>query len=414
MRVACSCAGEGLGHAARLVVMGPRLAAHHEVRYYVPQTVRPFLERKLPGFSCRIIPGLTFAKRRDRVDLARTVLENLPLLFRFPLIVRRLARWLKRDGIQAVISDFDPFLAWAGWSLGLPVFQYNHPGIVSDCMTWEPVSWAHALAAKFLEGPWTKRAHISFYQSTIGPLYRASLFRHPVSQGQHFVVNLTKESYRRPLLSYLQLNHPELDIRVFPDPASDFEQSLASCQAVISSAGHQMIAESLALGKPILALPQRGQWEQVLNARRLEATGRGMASCFRDLGRDFPRFLARLDAMAAADTPLPAGYRINDGTQRLTDRILAFLDGLTKATPEPHHGLMPMHQGVPHVAFVSSFGQTSLPPADPETGKPWVSCPVKPTGPAAPDHQRHLALASLVHRAGAGPHGNRSAGMGAV
>jgi UDP:flavonoid glycosyltransferase YjiC (YdhE family) len=376
MRIAYSCAGEGFGHAARLVVMGPRLAARHEILYCVPEEVRPFLERKMPGFTARAIPCLAFAKRRDRIELFRTVRDNLPRLLRFPFTVRRLAAWLRAAGVQAVVSDFDPFLAWAGRAAGLPVFQFNHPGIVADCMGWHPLSWIQALAAKFLEGPWTERAHISFYKSPIGPLFRPAIFRHPVSQGGHILVNLTKESYRRPVLGLLRGRHPGLEIRVFPDPAADFEASLASCRAVISSAGHQMIAEALALGKPVLALPQRGQWEQTLNARMLAATGRGMASSLGRLEADLPRFLAGLEAMAAWRNPLPAGFTVDDGTERLERRIVAFLARLTKTSPSPdplcavhyYHELAENGGGLSHVVALSPFNQAGQPGPEPKTG----------------------------------------------
>jgi UDP:flavonoid glycosyltransferase YjiC (YdhE family) len=376
MRIAYSCAGEGLGHAARMVVMGPRLAARYQVLFCVPEEVRPFLERKLPGFAARTIPCLAFAKRRDRIDLFRTVRDNLPQLLRFPFTIRRLAAWLRTAGVQAVVSDFDPFLAWAGRAAGLPVFQFNHPGIVADCMGWHPLSWIQALAAKFLEGPWTERAHISFYKSSIGPLFRPAIFRHPVSQGGHILVNLTKESYRRPVLGLLRARHPNLDIRIFPDPGADFEACLASCRAVVTTAGHQMIAEALALGKPVLALPQRGQWEQALNARMLAATGRGMASSLRRLEADLPRFLDRLDSMAASRNPLPAGFTVSDGSRRLERRIGTFLERLTETKPSPdpldamlyYHELAENGGGLSHVVAISPFHQTGRPGPEPKIG----------------------------------------------
>ncbi len=326
MRIAYSCAGEGLGHAARLLVIAPELEKRHDIRFFVPETIRIFLERRRPGFEAQTIPGLAFAKRRDRIALVATLWHNLPSILLFPVTVGRLARQLRRQGYQAVISDFEPHLAWAGWLARLPVFQANHPGIVSDCMTLNPVSWIQALAAKFLEGPWTRRAHISFYQGDVGPLFRPSLFRHQRQNGTYLVLNLSKDSYRRPILHFLRQQHPGLDIRVFPDPQSDFEAALAGCGAVVSSAGHQMVAEALVLGKPILVIPQQGQWEQLLNARMLTRSGRGMSTSFNQLSRDFPLFLRQLHRFQQAfGEALPPGFHLEDGTNNLCSRIERFL-----------------------------------------------------------------------------------------
>ena len=45
-----------------------------------------------------------------------------------------------------------------------------------------------------------------------------------------------------------------------------FLEDLASCKAVIATAGFTLMTESFYLRKPYLALPMRGQFEQELNA----------------------------------------------------------------------------------------------------------------------------------------------------
>jgi uncharacterized protein (TIGR00661 family) len=63
---------------------------------------------------------------------------------------------------------------------------------------------------------------------------------------------------------------------LFKPPSRDgFLHDLASCKAVIATAGFTLITESLHLGKPVLALPMARQFEQELNALLLEQLGYG-------------------------------------------------------------------------------------------------------------------------------------------
>lgn len=81
-----------------------------------------------------------------------------------------------------------------------------------------------------------------------------------------------KKSLAEELLPILKL-FPQNKLRFFPNSEHDFITSLASCRGVISSAGHQLISECLHLQKPMLVIPESGQYEQQLNAEMLEKTG---------------------------------------------------------------------------------------------------------------------------------------------
>ena len=61
-----------------------------------------------------------------------------------------------------------------------------------------------------------------------------------------------------------------------PFSTTEFAEQLASARAVIATAGFTLISEALYLGKPYLAFPMQGQYEQHLNAHMLEAQGYGV------------------------------------------------------------------------------------------------------------------------------------------
>ena len=57
-----------------------------------------------------------------------------------------------------------------------------------------------------------------------------------------------------------------------------FAQDLASARAVVTNGGLSLIHEAIYLGKPILSVPVRHQFEQEMNARYLEEYGYGLAA----------------------------------------------------------------------------------------------------------------------------------------
>lgn len=288
MKIAYSCAGEGLGHAARMVCLGPLLEQTFEVIYYVPSSVRAYVEGRLPGRVFRPLPWFDFEKKGDRVLYWATFLRSLRRSASMVADVLALARDLASEGIDAVVSDYDPYLAWAARVNGLRTVQFNHPGIVGRRLTFDPRCWAAALVGFLMEGPWHKRLHVSFYLGDIGPLIRPELLARPRSRKGPWVLHL-KPEYRAPVLAALE-RAGITDYELFPRKGGDFDGALARARGVISSAGHQIISEALVLGKPILVLPQTGQYEQALNAKMLTRAGRGMRSSLLTIDNDLLRF----------------------------------------------------------------------------------------------------------------------------
>ncbi len=320
MRIAYSCAGEGLGHAIRTSVIGPLLEGRHKLVYFAPEPVKDFLESKMGKRHFEDIPHFAFEKRGEKVLILATVFRALPSIAKFSCDIVRYAKRLKELKIDAVISDFEPILPRAARALGIPVFQLNHPGIVQRVARHHPFAWLNSFASRILEGPWHERAHISFYGGDVGPILRREIFRYPLSDEGFVLLNL-KACYRPALLPIL--DRAGVAYKLFPNRHEDFEKALAGCSCVLSSAGHQIIVESLALNKPILVIPQRGQWEQCLNAKMVGATGKGMSTSLKRLESDLPLFLDRLGAYRA--NVLSSRFDVSDNSLKIASRIEKFL-----------------------------------------------------------------------------------------
>lgn len=330
MRIAYSCAGEGFGHAGRMVALYDDLQQDHEVLLYVPEPVSTFVSSRLPGVVQRRIPCFTFVKNKNRVEYVRTVFHSLRQALHFFPDIKRLSRQLRKDRIQAVVSDFEPYLPWAARLAGIPVIQMNHPGIVRHYINLDPRSWIAALVATLMEGPWDRRILVSFFGGDIGPVLRRSLLFKPVQNEGFIAVNLKVESRKKilPLLDAI----PGLNYRLYPAPGADFDEGLRNCGAVITNGGHQTLSEALVLGKPVLAIPQRGQAEQELNARMLQKSGRGlMVYDLRDLPKTLSRFMDQLESLSRPAI-IPVGFRFKDNRKELIKKLNSILVGFEATT----------------------------------------------------------------------------------
>jgi uncharacterized protein (TIGR00661 family) len=74
------------------------------------------------------------------------------------------------------------------------------------------------------------------------------------------------------------------NITFFPVSKQLFNQSFIDCHGVITGAGFETPAEALYLGKKILAIPTRGQYEQQCNAAALEQMG---VTCIKKIDSSF-------------------------------------------------------------------------------------------------------------------------------
>ena len=101
---------------------------------------------------------------------------------------------------------------------------------------------------------------------------------------------------------------------------------MASCKAVMATAGFTLITESLHLKKPYLALPMTGQFEQAINAVFLEKLGCGVNMDRIDKA-GIQDFLSRLPELETEAAKIP-----DFDNQPLLDKIDALLaNGAQKA-----------------------------------------------------------------------------------
>lgn len=133
------------------------------------------------------------------------------------------------------------------------------------------------------------------------PLLRPGLKDLPVSDGGYLLAYALNPGYGASLARWHR-RHPGVRVHCYLDGGSaalpeapedgfvahelseqGFLRHLAGCRAYVGSAGFESICEAFYLGKPVLAVPTAGHYEQTLNAWDAERVGAARAGSYDDL-----------------------------------------------------------------------------------------------------------------------------------
>ncbi|MDX1419240.1 MAG: glycosyltransferase family protein [Rubricoccaceae bacterium] len=319
--------GHGRGHLSRALAVAAALReSGHAVRF---QTGGEAYETLVElGEPVAHVPALRQVMRRNRVRLLATARANTRAAVRGPVTIDALTETLSGSRPDLVVSDFEPFVPRAARRLGVPVVSLSRQQVLTEARCavsprYRFSATATALGTRFLAAPRPVRVVVPTFYSPpvrdpsrtvlVPPVLRPSVMRLRLSRairfGERVLVYLNEGDGCEPLLRTLAAvgapftvygAAPERPLGSYPNltfrtPSLDgFLRDLARCRAVISTAGFTLLSEAIHLGKPVLALPNHGFFEQVLNAQHLQRSGRGDA-VFGRLPRpaEIEAFLAR-------------------------------------------------------------------------------------------------------------------------
>jgi uncharacterized protein (TIGR00661 family) len=321
MRIAYAVHGYGRGHAARSRAVLAELAARHEVLVLAGSDAVPLLS----GFPLVQIPCMGFAYHGTRLSSARTLRENAGLLAALTCgggPVAALEATLGRFRPDVVVSDSEPLSLRAAGRPGIPRIGLDHVGIIAWCRPRAPLADAlrlgrDALAYRLLLGRPERVVVSSFFTAParrrdvvlIPPVLRARVLAATGRDGGHLLVYLNQPRLLTPgVLSAIAGaglpavvygpwdEHRAGSVHFKPIDEAGFVEDLASARAVLCTAGHQLAAEALYLGKPMLLCPEDSA-EQRLNARELLRLG--VARCVDRARLDAPALRGFLDGADA-------------------------------------------------------------------------------------------------------------------
>jgi uncharacterized protein (TIGR00661 family) len=348
-RILYGVVGEGMGHAMRSRVVIDHLAARgHDVQVVVSGRAHDYLKaRERDRLGVKRIWGLSIVYEDNEVRSFRTVLSNVAgaALGGWPRNVRAWLEVAEAFRPDVVVSDFETWSYLFARTRQLPCISVDNIQIVNRCE--HPPEVIAGQERDFLVAKGIVKAKLpgcfhylvtTFFRPKVTkprttlhpPVLRPEILSARSEPGEHVLVYQTSTS--NPALPEL-LRRSGRECRIYGlrrDLAADvregnllwrpfaeaaFVEDLRTARAVVSGGSFTLMSECVHLHKPMLAVPVRKQFEQVLNARWLERLGYGMAAD-ELTGDALARFLERVPELERA----VGGYR-QDGNRELLGKL---------------------------------------------------------------------------------------------
>lgn len=208
--------------------------------------------------------------------------------------MKRLLKEIKEVPVESydfVINDFEPVTAWSCWRKKVPCVSLSHQAAVLNSASPKPFSLD--LFGKFVlanYAPTNKQFgfHFSPYASNIfTPVIREEIRKAKVVDKAHYTVYLPAYGDEKLVILLSQIKgvkwqvfskHAKSkawfgDVEIIPIDNDSFIESLRKCTGLLSGAGFESPAEALFMGKKLLAIPMKSQYEQMCNAAALKKMG---------------------------------------------------------------------------------------------------------------------------------------------
>ncbi len=189
-----------------------------------------------------------------------------------------------------IISDFEPITAWAsklkekrcvGISNQCSFLSKNTPRPDEKSFLGESIlKWIAPVSEPI-------GLHFEKYDDFIfTPIIKESLINIPTTDKGHYTIYLPTYDIEKILSCVYKIKSTKFEIfthikkphwigKCFIKPINKdlFDESLRTCHGVISTSGFQTSVESLYLGKKLMVIPTKGQYEQLCNAEALKKLG---------------------------------------------------------------------------------------------------------------------------------------------
>lgn len=328
MKILYAVQGTGNGHISRAMEIVPILQKYCELDILI-SGIQADLD---PGFMVtHRLKGMGFIfGKKGEVDLIQTFRKCISRGF-----IREIKQ-LPLKKYDLVINDFEPVSAWAARIQNVPCISLSHQFAVIHSASPKPdkTDWV----GKMIMSNYSPVSsgfgfHFKPYAETIfTPVIRSEVRNLSTSDGQHITVYLPAYSNEQiiKVLSLLPSEEWQVfskhskktfqiaNISIQPITNKAFLESMASSKAVLCGAGFETPAEALFLGKKLLVIPMKNQYEQQCNAAALAEMG------IRTLKNLKRKYVLHLKDWIAHSRPIPVSFP--DQTEEVIRRVLDTLE----------------------------------------------------------------------------------------
>ncbi|PCI06448.1 MAG: glycosyl transferase [Flavobacteriaceae bacterium] len=282
MKILYAIQGTGNGHLSRAKDIIPILKEIGAVDVLVSgcevELSLPFdIKYKLKGL------GFVFGEKGG-IDFWKTFVNmNIRTFFRE-------IRQLPVDNYDLIISDFEPVSAWASFFKGKKIIGLSHQiAVINANSPKYKKGWLGRLILRYYAPvAYEYGFHFKKYSKGIfGPVIRQEIRNQKVTNRGHYTVYLPSfsedvlvevlASFKNVLFEVFSKRADKIHFRngilISPIKNNEFVKSLASCEGLLCGAGFEAPAEALFLGKKLMVIPMKNQYEQLCNGAALRELG---------------------------------------------------------------------------------------------------------------------------------------------
>lgn len=279
MKILYAIQGTGNGHVSRAREIVPLLQKHGNVDLLISGTQAdvglPFpIKYQLNGFGFVFGKkgGVDFGETWKRFDTGQFFhdMKTLPL-----------------EDYDAIINDFEPVTAWACKRRKIDSVALSHQSSFLSPKT--PVikgfHWGKIILKNYAPSKHQIGFHFDQYDDFINtPVIRSEIRQLEVTNDKHYTVYLPaysddfiikhcskhKDINWQVFSKHSKEAYQKENVQILPVNNEGFNRSLASCEGLLTGGGFEGPAETLFLGKKLLSVPMKNQFEQQCNALALE------------------------------------------------------------------------------------------------------------------------------------------------
>lgn len=281
--------GEGHGHATRSAAVIEHLKKDHDVVAIASNKALTVLK---PLCKVHKIPGVVMGRSKGKISFTKTAYENFKLALQNVNALRQVKRIIEKEQPDLIITDFEPLVCRVAKKIPIisidnqtmflvkrhlpkPGQELNYLAAVSIIRLFY-TNVKEAIITHFHKET-SKKKHIHF----IEPIVRESILIEKRDAKYNIVYLRSEESVRViDELGKITKHHFDVfgidtkkkyaNITMHGTYNADFAKYLAQSNCVICTAGLSLISEALVLGKPVMALPEKNDYEQYFNAQALK------------------------------------------------------------------------------------------------------------------------------------------------
>ncbi|MEJ7779676.1 MAG: glycosyltransferase family protein [Daejeonella sp.] len=324
MRILYAIQGTGNGHLSRSLDIIPCLEKHGQVDILISGSqgdlILPFpVKYRLSGLSFIFgnSGGVSLWKTVARTNLRKLFksIKNLPV-----------------ENYDLVINDFEPVSAWACYFKNKACISLSHQAAVLSPGLPQP-EHTDMLGKLILNNYAPSSSKYGFHFSAKGdniftPVIRKAVREQQISNAGHYTVYLPSYDDKRLIDSLSEFKDVQWDvfskhnskpsrtknIIIHPIDSARFTSSMAASSGVLCGAGFETPAEALYLGKKLMVVPMKNQYEQHLNAAALQAMKVPVIKGIK------PKYYPRIAAWLENGEKIPVNYP--DITCEIIDMIV--------------------------------------------------------------------------------------------